>query len=1253
MNLSRMTYVCVLAVAAIANPGVPPPVPDARGTDARQSYGTLPLAFEPLPEIGADGPIYISRGPGFSVSVSRRETVLAFPKSSSEPRDADVVRVRFAGAATASAIEAIDQLPGRVNYLIGNDPRGWRTGVPTFATIRAVEVFPGVDYLLHGAGGQLEYDFVVSPGADPAVIALEFDGAEIDRLTDSGALELRTPGGVLRQSAPVIYQDTPAGRVVRAGRYELRDNDFIGFAIDDYDTSLPLVIDPVISYSTYLGSAGVSLTHAVAVDNDGNAYLTGYGDSTYPVVGGLPASYGRPGPGDAWSISITKLNPTGTSFIYSTFVGGTSSNERGWDITVDDSGAVHVTGSTFSHDFPTVNPYQATHNSTSSNGFVFKLSPAGDSLVFSTYIGGNSDDHAHGIATDPSGNVYVTGLTTSAVFPTLNPLQGTLKGSHDAFVLKLTSAGAGVYATYLGGTNMEQAFDIVADASGNAYFVGFTLSTDFPLVTPFQTAQSHTDAFVTKINANGSAILYSTLFGGSAVGGGFGEDRATGIALGPAGNIFIVGLTSSANLPIVNGFQPKRGGTGSDYDLFVAKFNPAGSALDYSTFLGGFYSEFVGYNHRIAVDCRGRAVVVGGTRSADFPLVNAWQATASGSGTNKTAPVITKLHYAGNQAVYSSYTGGNNLLGFGGLGISVAFDRFGDAILTGYVDGNLVTTPGVVQPTQVGGRSGFVQRIEEKSVNDPAMPCNLVTNGTFGDGVTQWTTFALPDMSYIVANVTNGVMEFYRQPAPAGVPNQAVVFHDSRIPLAAATPLLARFDIGNSSSVRKRISVLVHDSSFADQSVCTFWLEPGAPLRTYEIRTHTTQAWANATLSFYAASVGSDGGAYRLDNVSLYVMPGQPVNETLCVDPTTPSPVAGAPSGDLLVNGDFGSGSLAPGWNTFGQIQGQVSGFVFEFIKLPGTPAGVLFQNTAQPTPAQQVLTATFQLGNSSSVRKRVTVLLHDIDFSDLFACTFWLAPGAALDTFTVRGWATRSWTQTTLSIYPATVGSEQWIRLDNVSLQRTPAVPIPGTMCIEPAGTPQFLPNVTWATSRAGQTDGAAIGDGTASNDTRPSGRLPRPSTDWIADGFVSDAGDRPGVASSWMAVATDASHRTLTSARAFLVPADGAAIGFESWLSGLDVRAMVRVSVDGVNWQTLQMIEKSDGWMPVLLDLEAWRGEAVQLQFLFEGSPARQLDHGHEFWRIRFTPTARPRSDPHASHAMPDRGTPAPMPGEGPRSR
>jgi hypothetical protein len=277
--------------------------------------------------------------------------------------------------------------------------------------------------------------------------------------------------------------------------------------------------------------------------------------------------------------------------------------------------------------------------------------------------------------------------------------------------------------------------------------------------------------------------------------------------------------------------------------------------------------------------------------------------------------------------------------------------------------------------------------------------------------------------------------------------------------VGANAPLVAQFDLGNSSSVRKRISVLVLDSNFSDLAVCTFWIPANTPLTTYQMKTHTTQAWANASIYFYAASAGSNGGYYRLDNVSMHYLP-LPVAgpgadaRTECVDPTAPVPPGGPDSGDLLVNGDFGTGSLTP-WGTFGTITWQISGGIFEFIKPTSTPpAGVVLQPTGQAMTANQLISATFQLGNSSGVRKRVTVLLHDNDFSDLSACTFWLAPGQPLSTYTYKAFATKAWTNATLSVYPATVGAQQWMQLDNATLKRTPAATNLGAECIEPGGS-------------------------------------------------------------------------------------------------------------------------------------------------------------------------------------------------------
>ena len=350
--------------------------------------------------------------------------------------------------------------------------------------------------------------------------------------------------------------------------------------------------------------------------------------------------------------------------------------------------------------------------------------------------------------------------------------------------------------------------------------------------------------------------------------------------------------------------------------------------------------------------------------------------------------------------------------------------------------------------------SGAVFRIVRAGAPGPGV--NIIGNGTFNNGLTSWLTFATPDPSYIVADVVNGDLRFYRVPAPAGQTNQAVVFQQTGVAFASGAPMELQMSLGNGSNARKRISVLLHDADFADLSVCTFWLPPHTPLRTYRMRTHTTRAWSNATVSFYAATEGSDGGTYRIDNVTLAFMPAQSAVRTDCFDPSVPA-ASGVDGPDMLANGSFSTG-LAP-WGVFGQIVEQVNGGVLEFYRPIGQPAGVVLQNTQQPLAANDIVTATFRLGNSSGVRKRVTVLLHAGDFTDLSACTFWLPPGQPLMTYAMRAFTTQSWTNATVSVYAATVGTEQWTRLDDVSFRRTPGIAIAGTECVEPGGVADVSP--------------------------------------------------------------------------------------------------------------------------------------------------------------------------------------------------
>jgi glucose/arabinose dehydrogenase len=344
--------------------------------------------------------------------------------------------------------------------------------------------------------------------------------------------------------------------------------------------------------------------------------------------------------------------------------------------------------------------------------------------------------------------------------------------------------------------------------------------------------------------------------------------------------------------------------------------------------------------------------------------------------------------------------------------------------------------------------SGAVFRIVRAGAPGPGV--NIIGNGAFNNGLTGWSTFATPDPSYIVADVVNGDLRFYRVPPPPGQSNQAVVFQQTGVEFPSGAPMELVVSLGNSNNTRKRISVLLHDADFSDLAVCTFWLPPHTVLTTYRVRTHTTQAWTNATVSFYAATEGSDVGTYRIDNVSLAFVPALSAQRTECVDPFAPSS-SGADGPELLANGDFSSG--LPPWGLFGQIVNQVNGGVLEFYRPAGQPAGVVLQNTGQLLALNEVVTATFRFGNSSGVRKRVTVLLHAGDFTDLSACTFWLSPGQPLMDYAMRTYATQSWTNATISIYGATTGTEQWTRVDDVSFRRTPGAATAGTTCVEPGG--------------------------------------------------------------------------------------------------------------------------------------------------------------------------------------------------------
>ena len=469
---------------------------------------------------------------------------------------------------------------------------------------------------------------------------------------------------------------------------------------------------------------------------------------------------------------------------------------------------------------------------------------------------------------------------------------------------------------------------------------------------------------------------------------------------------------------------------------------------------------------------------------------------------------------------------------------------------------------------------------------------NLVRNGGFSSGLTNWSLFEVPDIVHNSA--ANGVFEYYKANPTTTASGQAVIFQNTGQPVLSGASLAAQFDIGNSDPVRKRISVLIIDADFSDLSVCTFYLAPSVPLRTYQMRTHSTKAWTNASIYFYAASGGTSGGRYLLDNVSLQYDPTGSVTRTDCVDPTAPTPPGGAAGPTLLANGDFGTGTLTP-WGLFGDLTSQIVGGVFEFIRpgTPGQPAGVILQNTGAAMSVNQILTASFDLGNSSTVRKRVTVLLHDGDFSDLTACTFWLPPGQALSTYTMRSFATKAWANATISVYAATTGPEQWMRLDNVTLQRTPGTAALGTECLEPGGGSAAFP-VT-------EPDGIH---------TDATGR----------GGFVSSAdASVDGSAPGWQAEAWATGRAILAWANAIdLTQATSARLTFASWLSDGASSGHVQVSVDGVTWETVATVARTGAWTTTDVDLGAFAGHVAYVRFVFDGV-APGIGAMPDVWRIR----------------------------------
>jgi hypothetical protein len=730
--LVTLSLVCVLAtlVHTASSTGVSVSAVEngMRQPESVSVDNTLPLNFELNQGQTHQQVKFVARSNGYVLFLTPTEAVMALDnpavhRKAKENRDVgdsdfestgrrampprSIVRLKLEGANPAPQIEGLDQLTTRSNYFTGSDPTAWRTGIPNFARVRYAEVYRGIDMVYYGDQRRLEYDFIVAPGANPDIIEIAFGGIQKFEITGTGDLLLHNSQAPIRLTKPAAYQEIDGVKQEVPISYMAKNVDSVGFQLGGYDQNRPLVIDPVLVYSTYLGGSGFDQGYAIAVDALGNAYVTGQTAAIdFPTTAGsFQTNYGG---GDAF---VAKLNPQGSALVYSTYLNSASGNS----IAVDSAGNAYITGEAGPTTFPTTGGAFQTAPM-GYDTFVTKLNSSGSALVYSARFGGNLDDFGRGIAIDGSGNAYITGWTvcrsTICTFPTINAFQPNYAGGYnDAFVTKINSNGSSLaYSTYLGGGKILNATEdwgeaIAVDTAGSAYVTGYTYAPDFPVTSgAFDTARAGLDAFVTKFTPDGASLLYSTFIGGA------GRELGQGIAVDGDGNAYVTGITESFDNPFTSAYEgfPVTAGafqTRGSYDAFVSKLNATGSALVYSTYLGG--SAGVDRGWAIALDDAGNACITGDTTSTNFPATGAVQPVYGGG---LSDAFVTKLNASGASLVFSTFLGGN--LSDEGRGIACSG---GDVFVTGDTSSANFPTANALQVNNGGGLENhddaFVVRI--------------------------------------------------------------------------------------------------------------------------------------------------------------------------------------------------------------------------------------------------------------------------------------------------------------------------------------------------------------------------------------------------------------------------------------------------------------------------------------------------------------------------------------------------------------
>lgn len=698
---------------------------------------SLPLYFEANQGQVDPAARFVARGQNaqFLVSAVGMQIILSKPASSPIR-----LQMQFAGADPQAQISGEEKLAGKINYLTGNDPAQWKTGVPIFARVRVEQLYPGIGLVYYGNHRQLEYDFTIAPGADPDAIAVHFSGADRISIGPAGELVLDLGNGEIRQPKPRIYQVVNGARRAVGGGYRLAGTGTVAFSVGQYDHRLPLVIDPVLGYSTYFGGNGDDTAWAVAVDTNGFVYVAGQTTSTQFAPGKPLATTGafqtnfQGGAilGDAF---VAKLDNAGTNLIYLTYLGG-SADDTVYGMALDASGDAFVAGATDSPNFPvknaiytningTINPYSHSYLA---DAFVAELNPGGSNLIYSTFLGGVGADAARAVALDSAGNAFVTGFTYSTNFPTTaNAFQKRLGVTNwifqayynaNAFVAEIAAGGSNlVYSSYFGGTNYDEGRGIAVDGSGGVCVAGYTASVNFPHTNAFQNLLNGTtnanpafDSFVAKFAPGCSNLVYSTYLGGAN------NDVACHLAVDGPGNAYVTGWTVSTNFPDTVTNVPNGLTNNFVYGFTVVTnafltqiaWNGTNAAIGYSAVFGGTNS-CVDIGYGVVVDAAGNAFVVGATSATSFPTTLPTNGVGQLIATNAGASdvFVTAFNTNASALLYSVEFGGAN----NDYGYAIALDASTNAYIVGQTFSSNFPTNNARQPALNGSSDAFLARI--------------------------------------------------------------------------------------------------------------------------------------------------------------------------------------------------------------------------------------------------------------------------------------------------------------------------------------------------------------------------------------------------------------------------------------------------------------------------------------------------------------------------------------------------------------